>query len=121
MLENTSAGTGFKINKKKTELMKMYTTANTPVTVDREPIREVELFVYVGSVVDQQGDKHRDVSARFSKARAAFVMLKKHLNIWRNQHDNQIPHLQLQCEVNPALWMGDRDNTNDATKYSDIL
>ena len=33
----------------------MNTTANAPVTVGGEPIREVESFVYLGSVVDQQG------------------------------------------------------------------
>ena len=63
LLETTSAGTGLKINKKKTELMKMNTTANTLV----------------------------------------FHHAQKHLGIWRNQHENQTPHLQLQCEVNPAL------------------
>ena len=54
LLETTSAGTGLKINRKKTELMKMNTTANTPVIVGGEPIREVESFVYLGRVVDQQ-------------------------------------------------------------------
>ena len=42
LLETTSAGTGLKINRKKAELMKMNTTANTPVTVGGEPIREVK-------------------------------------------------------------------------------
>ena len=42
LLETTSAGTGLKINRKKTELMKMNTTANAPVTVCGEPIGEVE-------------------------------------------------------------------------------
>ena len=79
LLETTSAGTGLKINRKKTELMKMNTTANAPVTVGGEPIREVESFVYLGSVVDHQGGTDRDVTARIGKARAAFVMLK---NIW---------------------------------------
>ena len=41
LLETTSAGTGLKINRKKTELMKMNTTAKAPVTVGGEPIREV--------------------------------------------------------------------------------
>ena len=36
-LETISAGTGFKISKKKTELMKINTTANTPVTVEESP------------------------------------------------------------------------------------
>ena len=79
LLETTSAGTGLKINRKKTELMKMNTAANAPVTVRGEPIREVESFVYLGSVVDQQGRTDRDVTARIGKGRAAFVMLK---NIW---------------------------------------
>ena len=79
LLETTSAGTGLKINRKKTELMKMNTTANAPVTVGGEPIREVESFVYLGSVVDQQGGTDRDVTARIGKARAAFGMAK---NVW---------------------------------------
>ena len=79
LLETTSVGTGLKINRKKTELMKMNTTANAPITVGGEPIREVESFVYLGSVVDHQGGTDRDVTARIGKARAAFVMLK---NIW---------------------------------------
>ena len=78
-LETTSAGAGLKINRKKTELMKMNTTTNAPATVSGEPIREMESFVYLGSVVDQQGGTDRDVTARIGKARAAFVMLK---NIW---------------------------------------
>nr|KAG5698971.1 hypothetical protein BaRGS_033484 [Batillaria attramentaria] len=49
------------INRKKTELMKINTTANTPVTVGGEPIREIESFVYLGSVVDGQGGTDRDV------------------------------------------------------------
>ena len=53
-LETTSAGTGLKVNRKKTELMKINTTANTPITVCGEPIREMESFVYLGSVIDKQ-------------------------------------------------------------------
>ena len=41
LLETTSAGTGLKINRKKTELMKMNTTANTPIIVGGGPIKEV--------------------------------------------------------------------------------
>ena len=57
----------------------MTTTANAPVTVGGEPIRNVESFVYLGSVIGQQRGTDRDVTARIGKARAAFVMLK---NIW---------------------------------------
>ena len=82
LLETTSAGTGLRINRKKTELMKMNTTANTPVTVGGEPIRQVESFVYLGSVVEKQGGTDRNVTARICKARAAFLMLK---NIWASR------------------------------------
>ena len=54
----------------------MKTTASIPLTVGGEPIREVKSFVYLGSVVDQQGGTDRDVTARMGKARAAFVILK---------------------------------------------
>nr|KAG5706650.1 hypothetical protein BaRGS_005720 [Batillaria attramentaria] len=81
-LEATSAGTWLKINRKKTELMKINTTANTPVTVGGEPIREVESFVYLAIVADGQGGTDRDVTARIGKARAAMVILK---NIWASK------------------------------------
>nr|KAG5693732.1 hypothetical protein BaRGS_002115 [Batillaria attramentaria] len=81
-LEATSAGAGLKINRKKTELMRINATANTPVTVGGEPIREVESFVYLGSVVDGQGGTGRDVTAGVGKAGAAMVMLK---NVWASK------------------------------------
>ena len=59
--------------------MKINTTTNTPLTVGGESIKEVESFVYLGSVVDKQGRTDWDVAARNGKARGALVMLK---NIW---------------------------------------
>ena len=47
-LETFSAKTGLRINLRKTELIKINTTANTPITVGGEPINEVESFVYLG-------------------------------------------------------------------------
>ena len=46
-LETVSAGTGLNI-RRKTELMKINSTANIPVTVGGEPIREVDSFFYLG-------------------------------------------------------------------------
>ena len=63
-LETISAGTGLKISKKKTDLMMINTTANTPVTVGGEPIREGDSFTYLGSAVDQQGGTDRDRDAK---------------------------------------------------------
>ena len=105
LLEATSAGTGLKINRKKTELMKMNTTANAPTTAGGEPIREVESFVYLGSVVDHQGGTDETSQPESARQESSFCHAQKHLGIWRNQHENQTPHLQLQCEVSSALRM----------------
>ena len=101
LLEITSAGTGFKINRKKTELMKMNTTANAPVTFGGEPIREMESFVYLGSVVDQQEDTDRDVTLIIFKARAAFVMLK---NIWTSGGISVRTKLLMSSSSSTAMW-----------------
>jgi hypothetical protein len=39
-----------KISRKKTELMKINTTAITPITVGEEPIKEVESFIYLARI-----------------------------------------------------------------------
>ena len=39
------------------------------------------------------------------QGKSSFRHAQKHLDIWRNQHENQTPHLQLQCEVSPAIRM----------------
>ena len=92
LLEITSAGTGLKINRKKTELMKMNTTANAPVTFGGEPIREMESFVYLGSVVDQQEDTDRDITHIIFQGKSSFRHAQKYLDIWGNQRENQTPH-----------------------------
>ena len=84
-LETTSARTGLKINKKKTEVIRINATVNAPITVNGEPVKEVESFVYLGSVIDKQGGTDRDVAARIGKARGAFVTLK---NIWAAKEIN---------------------------------
>ena len=76
LLKVVSEKTGLKINKGKTEVMKIVTT---PITVEGEHVKEVESFVYLGSVVDKKGGTDKDVKARVGKARGAFVLLKK---IW---------------------------------------
>ncbi len=63
-LATSSAEIGLKMNRKNTERIKINTTANTPVKFGGEPIREVESFVYLGSVVDRWGGvTDRDVTA----------------------------------------------------------
>ena len=91
-LETTSARTGLKINRGKTEMIKINTTARTPVTVGAKPIKVVESFVYLGSIVDQQGGTDRDVTARVGKARRAFIMLRK---IWATRDISMLTKLRI--------------------------
>jgi len=75
-LAKTSADVGLKINLMKTELIKINTTAQTPITVNGKAIREVESFTYLGGVVDGLGGSDCDIKSRIGKARTAFIMLK---------------------------------------------
>ena len=76
-LDTFSAKTGFRINPRKTELIKINTTANTTIAVGGEPIKEVESFVYLGSTITKQSGTDEDVTSRIGKARSAFITLKK--------------------------------------------
>ena len=101
--------------------MKMNTTANTPVTVGGESIMEVEFFIYLGSLVDQQGGTDRDVTTRIGKARAAFVILE---NISAFGGISMRTKLRIfNSNVKSVLLYGCdmADNTNDATNDPDIL
>ena len=80
--ETSSAKTGLRINLRKTELIKINTTANTPITVGGEPIKDVESFVYLGSTITKQGGTFADVTSRIGKTRGAFIMLKK---VWTSK------------------------------------
>ena len=53
LLKVVSEKTGLKINKGKTEVMKINTSVTTPITVVGEHVKEVDSFVYLGSVSKQ--------------------------------------------------------------------
>ena len=80
--ETSSAKTGLRINLRSTELIKINTTANTPIAVGGKPIKEDESFVYLGSTITKQGGTDEDVTSRIGKARGAFIMLKK---VWTSK------------------------------------
>ena len=82
LLATTSLGAGLRINKEKTKMMRINTPTTSPVTIDDRPIKEVDSFTYLGSIIDKQGGTDSDVTARIGKARAAFIILK---NIWASR------------------------------------
>ena len=81
----------------------------------------MESFVYLGRAVSQQGGMDRDVTERIGKARATFVMLK---NFWASGEISMRTKLRIfNSSVKSFLLYGCDmvDNTDDATKDSDIL
>ena len=103
-LETFSAKTGLRINLRKTELIKINTTANTPITVEGEPIKEVESFVYLGSTITKQGGTDEDVTSRIGKARSAFIMLKK---VWTSKEISTETRMRIfNSNVKSVLFYG---------------
>lgn len=80
-LSTNSKATGLKINSEKTKLHRLNTTNNEKVQVEDRDIDDLESFVYLGGVhVSSSGGTEDDIKARFGKARAAYIKLKK---IWK--------------------------------------
>ena len=59
--------------------MSIRTNDHTQVTIENEPIQEVEKFVYLGCEISKDGDIRKEVSIRTGKAVAAVRNMKKSL------------------------------------------
>ena len=73
--------TGLRINIGKTEVMRVNNRQQDPVRLHHEDIKEVDKFVYLGSVVSKDGGADEDIKCRINKARYAFNTLRP---IWRS-------------------------------------
>ncbi|VDP38330.1 unnamed protein product [Schistosoma mattheei] len=71
-----SASVDLNIHKGKTKVLKFKTKNSNPVTLDREILEDVESFIYLGSIIDEQGGSNADVKERIGKARTAILQLK---------------------------------------------
>ncbi|VDO94388.1 unnamed protein product [Schistosoma margrebowiei] len=77
-----SAAIGLNIHKRKSTVLRYNTACNNQITLDREDLKDVKTFTYLGSIIDEQGGSDADVKARIGKARAAYLQLK---NIWNSK------------------------------------
>nr|KAG5686806.1 hypothetical protein BaRGS_013126 [Batillaria attramentaria] len=73
--------TGLKINISKTEVMRVNHKQHDPIQLHQEDIKEVDKFIYLGSVVSKDGKTDEDIKSRTNKARHAFRTLRP---IWRS-------------------------------------
>ena len=80
-LNTYSKPTGLSFNVPKTKHMSINTTPPSPITIDGEPVGEVDDFVYLGSMVSKDSGTQKDIRCRINKARTAFWKLN---NIWKS-------------------------------------
>nr|KAG5707271.1 hypothetical protein BaRGS_000045 [Batillaria attramentaria] len=59
---------GLKINISKTEVMRVNHKQHDPIQLHQEDIKEVDKFVYLGSVVSKDGGTDEDIKSRTNKA-----------------------------------------------------
>ncbi|VDP37665.1 unnamed protein product [Schistosoma margrebowiei] len=70
-----SAAVGFNIHKGNSKILRYSTACTNPVTIDGENLEDVKTFIYLGTIIDEQGGSDEDVEARIGKARAAYLQL----------------------------------------------
>ncbi|XP_077864019.1 uncharacterized protein LOC144349239 [Saccoglossus kowalevskii] len=83
-LSRFAAQTGLSINEKKTQLLKINTTNQTPLKIQGKAINVVDDFTYLGSNVSKEDSISKDIKSRIAKARNAFIKLnpKKTEIVW---------------------------------------
>ena len=74
--------TGLQINIGKTEAMRINNKQQDLLRLHQENIKEVDKFVYLGSVVSKDGGTDEDIKCRINKARHAFNTLRP---VWRSK------------------------------------
>ena len=55
--------------------MRVNNAQNNPIQLQQEDIKEVDKFVYLGSVVSKDGSADQDIQQRINKARHTFNTL----------------------------------------------
>jgi hypothetical protein len=78
-LNENAAKTGLKINKKKTEVLRINSKCNSRVQIGDQQLNEVNKYTYLGATVNERGGGEEDIGNRICKARTSFMKLKK---IW---------------------------------------
>jgi hypothetical protein len=96
---------GLKINVEKTKMMRINPSSQEQFTIGtQDRIEEVEEFSYLGATVCKDGGGMKDLKNRLSKARGAFIRLKK---IWRSSNISRKTKLRLyKTLVVPVLVYG---------------
>lgn len=65
-----------KIHNGKSKIIKYNTQNTNPITLDWQTLEEVDIFTYLGSIIDEQGGPDADVNTGIGKTRVVFLQLK---------------------------------------------
>ncbi|VDP33123.1 unnamed protein product [Schistosoma margrebowiei] len=71
-----STAVGLNIHKGKSKILRYNTACTNQITLGEEALEDVEIFTYLGSIIDEHGGCNADVKVRNGKARAAYLELK---------------------------------------------
>jgi len=82
-LKEESESAGLYININKTKGMRVNTSNTQKFRLGNTEIEEVRSFVYLGSVVSENGGTEEDVASRIKKENCVFVQL---YTVWRNHN-----------------------------------
>ena len=82
-LVQTANTIGLRVNIGKTKVLRKNIRVGNPITINNQPLQELDDFTYLGSKVAMHGDCTREVITRISKANHTFTMLKP---IWRTRN-----------------------------------
>ncbi|VDO84783.1 unnamed protein product [Schistosoma margrebowiei] len=64
------------IHKRKSKILQYNTVCNNPITLDGEDLKDVKIFTYMGSIIDEHGGSDADLRVRIGKARTAYLQFK---------------------------------------------
>ena len=83
---------GLQLNANKTEEMRFNVTSSNKLKVDGKEIKQVDKFIYLGSVVSTEDSTRKDIKNRLSKARTAFHKLRP---IWKSNNYSRKTKIKL--------------------------
>ncbi|VDP86581.1 unnamed protein product [Schistosoma mattheei] len=66
---SVAAAVGFNIHNAKSKILRYNTACTDPITIE-EDLEDVNIFTYLGSIIDERGGSDADVKVRIVKARA---------------------------------------------------
>ncbi|RNL64605.1 hypothetical protein D7I40_24535, partial [Citrobacter sp. MH181794] len=103
-LATNAESVGLKINIKKTKLVRIGSSCETPLMLHGVQVEDVEKLCYLGSLLCKDGGTEADIKSRIDKARQSYIALG---NVWRSNHLSTPLKLRLfSSNVKPVLLYG---------------